>query len=81
MNAETLRTLLIVFFVTIFFVSISYLQRRKMSFWAYAFWGTFALLLPALGPFFVIAYRPGELEPRKRSRQKSVLKRRQTIRK
>lgn len=81
MNAETLRTLLIVFFVTIFFVSISYLQRRKMSFWAYAFWGTFALLLPALGPFFVIAYRPGELEPRKRSRQKSGSKRRHIFRK
>ena len=60
MNAETLRTLLIIFFVAIFLVSISFLQRRKMSCGAYAFWGTVALLLPAFGPFFVIAYRPGE---------------------
>jgi hypothetical protein len=80
MNAETLRTLLIIFFVGIFLVSISYLQRRKMSCWAYAFWGTFALLLPAFGPFFVIAYRPGEYVPRKRGGQKSGSKRRQTIR-
>ena len=80
MNAETLRTLLIIFFVAIFLVSISYLQRRKMSCWAYAFWGTFALLLPAFGPFFVIAYRPGKLASRRRSRQKFGLKRRHNYR-
>jgi hypothetical protein len=60
MNAEVLRTLLMVFFVVMFLVAISYLRRRKMSAWAYLFWGTFALLLPAFGPFFIIAYRPGE---------------------
>ena len=81
MNAETLRTLLIIFFVVIFLVSISYLQRRKMSCWAYTFWGTLALLLPAFGPFFVIAYRPGELAPRKRGRQKSGSKRIHNLRK
>lgn len=64
MNADTLLTLLVIFFVAMFLLSVSYLRRRKMSCWAYAFWGTFALLLPAFGPFFVIAYRPGE---RKRS--------------
>jgi surface polysaccharide O-acyltransferase-like enzyme len=81
MNADALRVLLILFLVTIFLVSVSYLRRRKMSKLAYAFWGTFALLLPAFGPFFVIAYRPGELSPRKRSRQKSSSKRRYSIRK
>jgi hypothetical protein len=60
MNAETMRTLLVIFFVTIFLLAVSYLRRRKMSCWAYAFWGAFALLLPAFGPFFVIAYCPGE---------------------
>jgi len=81
MNADALRVLLIIFLVAIFLVSISYLRRRKMSTWAYAFWGTIALLLPAFGPFFVIAYRPGELVQRKRSRQKPRLKRRHTVRK
>ena len=60
MNSETLRTMLLFFLVTIFLVSALYLRQRKMSAWAYAFWGTFALLLPAFGPFFVIAYRPGK---------------------
>jgi hypothetical protein len=81
MNADTLRLLLGFFLIAIFLLSVSYLRRRKMSCGAYAFWGTFALLLPAFGPFFVIAYRPGELAPRRRGRQKSALKRRQTIRK
>ena len=47
MNAETLHTLLVIFFAAIFLLSVSYLRRRKMSVWAYAFWGMFALLLPA----------------------------------
>jgi energy-coupling factor transporter transmembrane protein EcfT len=81
MNADAVRILLIIFLVTIFLVSISYLRRRKMSKLAYALWGTFALLLPAFGPFFVIAYRPGELVARKRGRQKSSMKRRSTVRK
>ena len=79
MNADTMRVLLVFFLVAIFLVAVSYLRRRKMSTWAYAFWGTFALLLPAFGPFFVIAYRPGELVHRKRGRQKSGLKRRHNI--
>ena len=75
MNAETLHSLLLFFLVTIFLVSVFYLRQRKMSAWAYAFWGMFALLLPAFGPFFVIAYRPGELVSRKRGGRKSRLKR------
>ena len=81
MNADPLRVLLTIFLVAIFLMSVFYLRRRKMSKLAYAFWGTFALLLPAFGPFFVIAYRPGELVSRKRSRQKSSSKRRHIIRK
>jgi len=81
MNAEALRTLLLFFLVMIFLVSVLHLRQRKMSFLVYAFWGTFALLLPAFGPFFVIAYRPGELVHRKRSRQKPSSKRRHNLRK
>jgi len=81
MNADILRLLLVTFLVTIFLVAVFYLRQRKMSTWTYAFWGTFALLLPAFGPFFVIAYRPGELVHRRRSRQKPRSKRRRYIRK
>jgi hypothetical protein len=75
MNADALHVLLVIFFVAMFLLAVFYLSRRKMSKLAYAFWGIFALLLPAFGPFFVIAYRPGELAPRKRGRQKPGLKR------
>ena len=80
MNAEALRVILIFFLISIFLVSLSYLRRRKMSKLAHAFWGMFALLLPAFGPFFVIAYRPGKLVSRKRGRRKSGSMRRYTIR-
>ena len=80
MNAEALILLLVAFLVTIYLVAVFYLSRRSMSKLAYVFWGIFALLLPAFGPFFVIAYRPGELVRRKRGRQKSALKHRQNIR-
>jgi RsiW-degrading membrane proteinase PrsW (M82 family) len=75
MNVDALYVLLVIFFVTMFLLAVFYLSRRKMSKLAYAFWGIFALLLPAFGPFFVIAYRPGEMAPRKRGRQKPGLKR------
>jgi RsiW-degrading membrane proteinase PrsW (M82 family) len=75
MNVDALRLLLVIFLVAMFLLAAFYLSRRKMSKLAYAFWGIFALLLPAFGPFFVIAYRPGELAPRKRGRQKPGLKR------
>jgi len=52
--------MLIFFLVAIYLVSVSFLGYRKMSAKAYAFWGIFALLLPAFGPFFLIAYRPGK---------------------
>jgi hypothetical protein len=68
MNADALRVILVTFLVAIYLLAVSYLRCRKMSNLAYTFWGTFALLLPAFGPFFVIAYRPGELASRKRGR-------------
>ena len=75
MNAVIMRMSLIAFLVVIYLVSLSYVSRRKMAKPAYAFWGIFALLLPAFGPFFVITYRPGKSVHRKRSRQRSGSKR------
>ena len=81
MNADALRVILVTFLVAIYLLAVSYLRRRKMSNLAYAFWGTFALLLPAFGPFFVIAYRPGELVSRKPSRRGVRAERCRSIRK
>ncbi len=79
MNVDALRLILVTFLVTIYLLAVFYLSRRKMAKMAYALWGVFALLLPAFGPFFVIAYRPGQSMYRKRSRQKSGLKRRNNL--
>ena len=81
MNADALRVILVTFLVAIYLLAVSYLRRRKLSNLAYAFWGTFALLLPAFGPFFVIAYRPGELVSRKRSRHGTRAERDRSVRK
>ena len=60
MTAQILRVLLFVYLILIYAVSLLFLSRRKMSPTAYVLWGILALLLPAIGPFFLIAYRPGE---------------------
>ncbi|HAY85355.1 MAG TPA: hypothetical protein DCY42_10680 [Chloroflexi bacterium] len=60
MNASLIKTFLVIFFILMVLAAFSFLRQRKMKKIAYAFWGTFALLLPGFGPFFVIAYRPGE---------------------
>jgi peptidoglycan/LPS O-acetylase OafA/YrhL len=67
MNANSLKILLLFFFISMYLITLSYLRQRKMKPVAYAVWGTFALLLPGFGPFFVIAYRPGEWDKQKRS--------------
>lgn len=40
-------------------ISISYLRQRKLSTLAFLLWGLLALMLPVLGPYLVIASRPG----------------------
>jgi len=59
MVPETLRVLLLLYLVAAFGVAVAYLRRRRMTLRGYALWGMFALLLPAFGPFFLIAVQPG----------------------
>ncbi len=59
MDAETLRLLLAGFLVAMYILAMFYLRRRELSLAAYTFWGLFALLIPALGPFLLILARPG----------------------
>jgi hypothetical protein len=72
MEYQTLRLLLTVYLLGSFVLSISYLRYRRCSTREIALWGTLALVLPVLGPFFVIAARPG---PRKRYRQPALANR------
>lgn len=77
MNATLLRLILVSFLAVSYLLAILYLSRRKMPKQTYVFWGIFALFLPAFGPFFLIAYRPGKLAHRERNRLKPRPKRRQ----
>jgi hypothetical protein len=42
-------------------LAVFYLRRRTLSGIAYLLWGLLALFLPLIGPYLVIAARPGEL--------------------
>ena len=66
MTPETLRIILFSFLIIQFLLAIFYLRGRKLSFGEYALWGLFALLIPALGPFLVIAFRPGQRSSKRR---------------
>jgi hypothetical protein len=61
MNGDAfLQALLIVDGVGMFFLAVLYLARRRMSWHQYLGWGLVAVIFPLLGPFLVIASRPGE---------------------
>ncbi len=55
MNAETLRLLLAVTLIAMYLLAVLTLRRLPLTFSRYMLWGLFALLVPALGPFLVIA--------------------------
>jgi len=61
-----LRILLAVYLLAALVLAISYLRYRRCSPVELALWGALAVCLPVLGPFFVIAARPG---PKKRARR------------
>lgn len=66
MNAETLRTLLLVYIVLSVAIAFVYMARRRLTFGEWVFWGLVAILLPVFGPFLVISARPGPRPPRRR---------------
>ncbi|MGC1376467.1 MAG: hypothetical protein WA821_09595 [Anaerolineales bacterium] len=68
MEATLLRLLLIVYLAAACALAGFYLHYRRVTPFEYLLWGTLALALPVLGPFFIIAARPG---PRKRIRRKT----------
>ena len=66
MESIVLRTLLVVYAVGAFVLTLFYLRHRRCSALEFVAWGMLALVVPVLGPFFVIAARPG---PKKRNRR------------
>ena len=63
MAADILRFVLGAYVMASFGIAVAYLRYRRVTAGEYVFWGALAVVLPILGPFFVIAARPG---PRKR---------------
>ena len=56
---EVLRALLLFSILSMAFLSFYFLSRRRLSWGEYLFLGLVSALVPVLGPFVVIAMRPG----------------------
>lgn len=61
--AGVIRTILIVDIVILSLLALIYLLQRRMHWTSFFGWGLLAVLVPVLGPFMVIARRPGEWDP------------------
>lgn len=55
-----IRTILLVDIILLALLALFYLRQRRMSWSSYCCWGLLAILVPVLGPFLVVANRPGE---------------------
>ena len=69
-GADVLRILLGVCIAGMLALAAAYLVQRRLAWHQYLGWGLVALIFPVLGPFLVIANRPGER--RRRPEQRSV---------
>ena len=58
MGAEILRVFLIIDMAALALLAAAYLAQRRLSAREYVLWGLLALL-PVIGPFLVVASRPG----------------------
>ncbi len=62
-TAGVIRTILLVDIGAMALLALFYLRQRRMNWSAYCCWGLLVLMLPVLGPFLVIAHRPGSWDP------------------
>ncbi len=69
-GVDVLRVMLVVCIVGMATLAMVYLAQRRLAWHQYLGWGLVALIFPVLGPFLVIANRPGER--RRRPEQRSV---------
>jgi hypothetical protein len=58
-HPNVLRIAVGIFIITMAFLGLSYLRRRELETWEYIAWGILVVVVPVLGPFIVIASRPG----------------------
>ncbi len=58
-TGEVLRLILFADLFGMLMLAVLFLRGRQLSTLGYICWGILALVLPVVGPYFVIAYRPG----------------------
>lgn len=56
---EVIRLVLLADILVMAFLAVIYLRQRKLRWLEFCMWGLVALVVPVLGPFLVIAARPG----------------------
>lgn len=59
-SPDLMRSLLLVYMLTMVILAVFYLRQRKLTHLAYVSWGLVAILFPIIGPFIVIWMKPGE---------------------
>jgi hypothetical protein len=67
--ADMIRFLLLVDVIGMAALALLYLRRRHLDFITYLAWGLLAVLLPILGPFLVIVFRPTAVKAQLRSQR------------
>lgn len=73
-GVDLMRALLLLDIIGLALLAIFYLRHRPISALAFLGWGLLAVLVPLLGPFLVIAARPGST--RRRSPYNRLVKQR-----
>lgn len=59
LSPDAMRAILVIGVLCMAILAILYLRRRELTITEYFGWGLLIVLLPLLGPFFVIFYQPG----------------------
>ena len=77
-GVDVLRIMLMVCIAGMFTLAVIYLVQRRLAWHQYLGWGLVALIFPILGPFLVIANRPGVRRARPMARKVLARELRQT---
>jgi hypothetical protein len=60
LTSEVMRALLVICVLGMALLAALYLRKRQLTVGEYIGWGLLAVMLPLLGPFLVILYKPGK---------------------
>jgi hypothetical protein len=59
-SPDLMRLMLLICMLGMCILAVLCLRRRELAPLAYALWGLAAILIPVIGPFFVIWMKPGD---------------------